>query len=65
MFIPRVGGGATHGEIYSASFPLGWDFDMAAILEDRENLEMSHSAKDLHCFFPLSVELISPWANER
>ena len=49
----------------SWALPLGREFDMAAILEDRENLEMSHCAKDLHCFFPLSVELFSPWANER
>ena len=70
------GGGGYPREIDSASFPLdrdfdswalplGREFDMAAILEDRENLEMSHYTKDLHCFFPLSVELFASWANER
>ena len=50
MLSPRVGGGgATPGKL---SFPLGRDFDtwsqqgrefdVATILEDRENLEMSH-----------------------
>ena len=58
MLSPRVGdggwgrGGGYAWEIDSGSFPLGRDFDtqslqgrefdMAAILEDRENLKMSH-----------------------
>ena len=33
--------------------PVGREFDMAAILDGRENLEMSHRAKDLYCFFAL------------
>ena len=40
-------------EFDSASFPLGREFDMAAILEDGETLEMSRRAKGLYCFFVL------------
>ena len=49
---PQGGGGGYPRDIDSESFPLGRDFDiwppqgrefdMAAILEDRENLVMSH-----------------------
>ena len=35
------------------ALPVGREFDMAAILDGRENLEMSHRAKDLYCFFAL------------
>ena len=51
---PQGGGGGGYSrEIDSESFPLGRDFDtwslqgrefdMASILEDRENMEMSHT----------------------
>ena len=43
MLSPRVGGGGGYPrEIDSESFSLGRDFDIAAILEDQENLLMSH-----------------------
>ena len=57
MLSPRVGvggwgGGATHGNLIQRAFPWvgiltlslpqGREFDMSAILEDRENLEISH-----------------------
>ena len=56
MLSPSVGGGGGcyPREIDSESLPLGrnfdtnalpqsWEFDMPAILEDRENLEMTYS----------------------
>ena len=44
MLSPRVeGGGGYSREFDSESLPQGREFDMSAILEDREKLEISHT----------------------